>query len=43
VFRGGSWSYIADYCRVAYRNYSHPVIRDYLLGFRLAFVPQSGG
>ncbi|NDV60133.1 formylglycine-generating enzyme family protein [Bacteroides sp. 519] len=36
VLRGGSWSYIAGYCRVSYRDYFTPADRDSYLGFRLA-------
>ena len=43
VIRGGSWRSFADYCRVALRYNSRPVNRLSRLGFRAAFVPQSGG
>ena len=43
VYRGGSWNYYAVYCRVAYRNYDDPDYRNYLLGFRIVFVPQFVG
>lgn len=36
VYRGGSWSNTATYCRSAYRNYFSPSNRYYYLGFRLA-------
>ena len=36
VYRGGSWSNDARYCRVSYRNYSTPDFRSSYLGFRLA-------
>jgi len=36
VYRGGSWYYNASYCRVAYRNDYAPVIRSFIIGFRLA-------
>lgn len=36
VFRGGSWCDNARYCRVSYRFYIPPVLRDRGLGFRLA-------
>ena len=36
VFRGGSWYYIAQYCRVAFRYDSTPDYRDCLGGLRLA-------
>ena len=39
VFRGGSWSSIARYCRVSYRGSGDPADRDYLIGFRLVLVP----
>ena len=36
VFRGGSWSYGARYCRASGRNYGSPGVRGgYSLGFRL--------
>ncbi len=43
VMRGGSWNYFADFCRVAYRGNGRPDPRGSSLGFRLVFVPQSGG
>ena len=43
VYRGGSWFILADDCRVAYRSIYLPDYRNYYLGFRAAFVPQSGG
>jgi formylglycine-generating enzyme required for sulfatase activity len=43
VYRGGSWDDYADGCRVAYRSDDLPGYRLDYLGFRLAFVPQSGG
>ena len=36
VFRGGSWYFIPQYCRVAFRGYNPPGSRGDLLGFRLA-------
>ena len=36
VLRGGSWSYNARNCRVAFRSYFTPGFSDDLLGFRLA-------
>jgi len=36
VFRGGGWSYLASYCRVAFRYLNTPDYRDYFIGFRLA-------
>jgi formylglycine-generating enzyme required for sulfatase activity len=39
VFRGGSWSDIALYCRSAIRNYGSPITTTGNIGFRLAFVP----
>ncbi len=36
VRRGGSWNYLATYCRSAYRGYSTPSSRSNNLGFRLA-------
>ena len=35
VYRGGSWDYIARYCRVSYRDYYTPSYRSYNVGFRL--------
>jgi formylglycine-generating enzyme required for sulfatase activity len=43
VYRGGSWDCFADFCRVASRDFNHPVNRFSFLGFRAAFVPPSGG
>ena len=42
VYRGGSWNNNADNCRVANRNNAEPDNRNNNLGFRAAFVPQSG-
>ena len=39
VFRGGSWSLNARYCRSALRDCSTPGGRDYGLGFRLVLSP----
>jgi len=36
VYRGGSWTYDARYCRSADRDYAHPAKRYYDLGFRLS-------
>ena len=41
--RGGPWFSDADYCRVADRRNAEPDYRINYLGFRAAFVPQSGG
>ena len=38
VNRGGGWYNRAGGCRVAYRNYSAPGDRSYLLGFRVVFL-----
>jgi formylglycine-generating enzyme len=35
VFRGGSWSRYAQYCRVAIRNYDDPSLSIISLGFRV--------
>ena len=43
VVRGGSWDDFAGYGRVAYRLHDLPAYRYISLGFRAAFVPQSGG
>jgi uncharacterized repeat protein (TIGR02543 family) len=37
VLRGGYWSIVEQYCRVAYRIYSNPSDGDDNLGFRVAF------
>ncbi len=39
VYRGGSWSDSAGYCRSANRCYDSPGFRRYDLGFRLALSP----
>ena len=39
VFRGGSWSFLASYCRVAFRNYCYPDSCGYSLGFRACLPP----
>ncbi len=36
VVRGGSWHYVADYCRSAIRNLHDPSSRYDLIGFRLS-------
>ncbi len=36
VFRGGSWRFVAEGCRVSYRYYYRPGYRIFDLGFRLA-------
>jgi sulfatase modifying factor 1 len=36
VFRGGNWRNFALYCRSAHREDGMPVIRNYIMGFRLA-------
>ena len=33
--RGGSWSFLARFCRSSYRGHNAPNYRDYILGFRL--------
>jgi formylglycine-generating enzyme required for sulfatase activity len=35
VLRGGHWTYVADYCRVADRYYYFPYHADYYNGFRV--------
>ncbi|MDZ7333508.1 MAG: SUMF1/EgtB/PvdO family nonheme iron enzyme [candidate division KSB1 bacterium] len=39
VLRGGSWGYVASYCRSANRNLVNPGLRYGDCGFRLVFVP----
>jgi formylglycine-generating enzyme required for sulfatase activity len=39
VLRGGSWTYVAEYCRSASRSWDAPVARDYGTGFRVCFNP----
>lgn len=39
VYRGGSWNYLARYCRAAYRNRAAPGYRNSYLGVRLARTP----
>lgn len=36
VSRGGSWSYVARFCRVSSRDFDSPSFRNKLLGLRLA-------
>jgi formylglycine-generating enzyme required for sulfatase activity len=36
VFRGGSWFYYAEYCRVSFRRNYTPSLRGNYLGFRLS-------
>jgi formylglycine-generating enzyme required for sulfatase activity len=37
VRRGGSWDFIANYCRAAARNYGNPMSTNHnALGFRIA-------
>ncbi len=43
VLRGGSWRSNAQDCRSASRGGLRPDDRNYAIGFRLVFVPQSGG
>ena len=38
VLRGGAWSYIARYCRAAYRNGCGPLVRFDFFGFRVVSV-----
>ena len=35
VLRGGSWSFVARFCRSAYRYWANPGDRDYYFGFRV--------
>ena len=39
VIRGGGWGNPAEDCRSADRDGGRPVLRNYLVGFRLVFVP----
>ncbi len=41
VIRGGSWIYHPRLCRVAYRAYSDPSLRNNDIGFRLVLAPSS--
>ena len=36
MLRGGGWNFDARYCRVSYRGYYTPSIREGIIGFRLA-------
>jgi formylglycine-generating enzyme required for sulfatase activity/serine/threonine protein kinase len=38
VVRGGSWVYVARYCRSAIRDWFVPGSRDYIIGFRVVRV-----
>jgi formylglycine-generating enzyme required for sulfatase activity len=40
VLRGGSYNYLAQTCRSAFRGDVCPCIRRNIIGFRLVFVPQ---
>ena len=40
LLRGGSWSNFPRICRSACRSGSHPVYRDFLIGFRVCCLPQ---
>ena len=42
VYRGGSWSDAAGYCRSAFRYWNFPTFRFNFLGFRLALSSPSG-
>jgi formylglycine-generating enzyme required for sulfatase activity/serine/threonine protein kinase len=42
VLRGGSWEDHPTGCRAAHRHRGAPAFRDYGLGFRVAFRPESG-
>ena len=35
VIRGGSWNYVAQYCRLGYRDYGSPSYRNRSIGFRV--------
>jgi formylglycine-generating enzyme required for sulfatase activity len=37
VLRGGAWSYLPAYCRIAFRNYNTPTYRNNSIGFRVVF------
>lgn len=39
VLRGGSWNFIAQYCRSAFRDPDHPDYARNYVGFRVAVVP----
>ena len=40
LLRGGSWCDDPRDCRSAYRNYSRPVSRNHVIGFRVCCLPQ---
>jgi len=40
LLRGGSWRYNPRNCRSAYRDFSHPVNRGDVIGFRVCCLPQ---
>jgi formylglycine-generating enzyme required for sulfatase activity len=42
VYRGGSWHYVAAFCRSAIRGRLAPSYRDYNFGFRVALSSQTG-
>jgi len=39
VYRGGSWDYDAQYCRLTNRNNNYPTYRYDYVGFRVVFTP----
>ena len=39
VCRGGGWSFTAEFCRSAIRNWSLPSDRNYFYGFRVSLSP----
>jgi formylglycine-generating enzyme required for sulfatase activity len=40
LLRGGSWLGHPALCRSAFRNYGHPGLRDFGIGFRVCCLPQ---
>ena len=41
MLRGGSWSYVGEYCRSACRYCVHPSGRNGIIGFRVVLAPRS--
>jgi formylglycine-generating enzyme required for sulfatase activity len=43
VFRGGSWIYLASYCRMAFRHNNTPTLVSTNIGFRVVLAPSVQG